>query len=383
MNHEQGRTRTAAHDRAERTPERTPEPTAGPGEPTAGPGKPGARRAAPLRVLRVLRVLRAAARPEPWQRGPVLTALALLLGLLLLLHAQVPNAGWHLGSLVENLLPWFGLFVPLLLAAAWWRRSAAAVLALLLPVAAWLNLFGGLLLDKSRPGGDLTVAEQNVNADNPDPDATARHLAGSGADLLALVELTPQAADVYEQGLAAAYPYHVVLGTVGLWSRLPLGGAEPIDVMDYGPLAERAPAARDLAENRALRTTVTTARGPLTVYVAHLGSVRVTPATGFWTASRDIGVQALGRSLAADRSERALLLGDLNGTLDDRALAGLTAGMRSAQDTAGDGFGFSYPASFPMVRIDQILLRGVTATYSRVLPDDGSDHLPVAAGIRW
>ncbi|MFE2410453.1 endonuclease/exonuclease/phosphatase family protein [Kitasatospora sp. NPDC059408] len=329
------------------------------------------------------RALRAASRPEPWKRGPVLTALALLLGLVMLLHAQIPNGVWHLGSLVENLLPWLGLFVPLLLVAALWRRSAAAVVALLLPVTAWLTLFGGVLADKSRPGGELTVAEQNVDADNPDPGGTARRLAASGADLLALVELTPQSTDAYEKGLAAAYPYHVVRGTVGLWSRLPLGDAQPIDVMDYGPLADTRPVDGKAAENRALRTTVATDRGPLTVYVAHLGSVRVLPSSGFWTASRDIGVQAIGRAVAADASERTLLLGDLNGSLDDRAFAGLTARMRSAQETAGDGFGFSYPASFPVVRIDQILVRGVTATSSRVLPDTGSDHLPVAAGIRW
>ncbi|MEE1788622.1 endonuclease/exonuclease/phosphatase family protein [Streptomyces sp. SP17BM10] len=343
----------------------------------AGTEEPSTRRTVAQRALRT------AGRPEPWRRGPILTVLALLLGLVMVLHAEIPNAGWHLGSLVENLLPWLGLAVLPLLAAALWRRSAAAVVALFLPVTAWLTLFGGVLADKSGPGGDLTVAEQNVDADNPDPDGTARRLAASGADLLALVELTPQSAGAYEKGLVAAYPYHVVRGTVGLWSRLPLGDAQPIDVMDYGPLADTRPADGKAPENRALRTTVATARGPLTVYVAHLGSVRVLPSSGFWTASRDIGVQALGRAVAADGSERTLLLGDLNGSLDDRAFAGLTARMRSAQDTAGAGFGFSYPASFPVVRIDQILVRGVTATSSRVLPDTGSDHLPVAAGITW
>ncbi|MFJ4183790.1 endonuclease/exonuclease/phosphatase family protein [Kitasatospora sp. NPDC089509] len=363
MNHEQGTTTIAD----------------GPAEPVTG-AVPGA---SPRRAGRQ-RAVRALARPEPWRRGPLLTASALLLGLVLLLHAEIPNSGWHLGSLLESGLPWLGACVPLLLAAALWRRSAAAVLALLLPVAVWLHLFGGLLVDKSGPGGDLTVVEQNVNADNPDPAATARHLAGSGADLLALVELTPKTVKVYEKGLAEAYPHHTVRGTVGLWSRLPLGDTRPIDVMGYAPQVDGEPVEGWVdVGNRALRTTVTTDRGPLPVYVAHLGSVRVGLAAGFRTASRDTGVRALVRALAADRSERALLLGDLNGTLDDRALAGLTAGMRSAQDTAGAGFGFSYPASFPLVRIDHVLLRGLTATGARVLPADGSDHLPVAARIAW
>ncbi|MEV7603249.1 endonuclease/exonuclease/phosphatase family protein [Kitasatospora sp. NPDC089797] len=364
MKHERGSTTTAG----------------GPAQPVAG-ATAGAGAGTGRRGTRGVRAL---ARPEPWRRGRLLAASALLLGLVLALHAEVPNGGWRLGSLLESGLPWLGLFVPVLLAAALWRRSAAAVLALLLPAAAWLHLFGGLLVDKSGPGGDLTVVEQNVNADNPDPAATARRLAGSGADLLALVELAPKAVQVYEQGLAEAYPYHAVLGTVGLWSRLPLGDTRPIDVMNYGPVVDGRPVEGWMdVGNRALRTTVTTARGPLPVYVAHLGSVRVNPVTGFRTGSRDVGVRTLGRALAADRSARVLLLGDLNGTLDDRALAGLTAGMRSAQDTAGAGFGFSYPASFPLVRIDHILLRGLTATSARVLPANGSDHRPVAARIRW
>ncbi|MEW2130680.1 endonuclease/exonuclease/phosphatase family protein [Streptomyces sp. NPDC005435] len=347
---------------------------------------PGPSRAAPWRAglhrANLRRAVRAVSRPEPWKRGPVLTVPALLLGLLLLLHAGVPDTG-GLGSLVENVLPWLGLFVPVLLAGALWRRSAAAVAALVLPVTVWLSLFGGLLHDKSRPGGDLTLVAHNVGADNPDPAATARALAASGADVLALEELTPRATARYEKGLAQAYPHHVVRGTVGLWSRRPLSGTRMIDIMDFGPLAATKTDAERLPANRALRTTVATDHGPLTVYVAHLGSVRLMPGKGFWTDSRDIGARALGKALAADTSERVVLLGDLNGTLDDRAFASITARLRSVREVAGDGFGFTWPASFPLVRIDQILVRGVRPDRSWELPATGSDHLPVAARVSW
>ena len=303
----------------------------------------------------IRRAIRIGSRPEPWKRGPVLAALALLLGLVMLLHAEIPDWRWNLGSLAETFLPWLGLLIPVLLAGAWRRRSLAALAALLLPAVVWLNLFGGMLSDKSRPGGFLTVASENVNAGNPDPAGSARDLAASGADVLALVELTPQAAGRYERGLAKAYPYHTLQGTVGLWSKLPLSDTQPIDIMDYGPLAQTMPADQKMASDRALRTTVATDHGPLTVYLAHPGSVRVNPAAGFWTASRDIGVRALGRAIAADPSKRVVLLGDLNGTMDDRAFAGLAAQVHSAQEMAGDGFGFTWPASFPVVRID---LRG-------------------------
>ncbi|MEV0259330.1 endonuclease/exonuclease/phosphatase family protein [Streptomyces sp. NPDC050732] len=331
---------------------------------------------------------RVASRPGPWRRGPVLAAIAVLLGLLMLLHEKVPNRAGNLGSLLETFLPWSGLFVPVLLAGAVWRRSASAAVALLLPVTVWLSLFGGplggLLGGASRPAGDLTVVSHNVGADNPDPVGTARDLAASGADMLALLELTPQARGTYEKELARAYPHHAVRGTVGLWSRLPLAGTRPVDTAtDYGPLAKTKPVAARMAETRALRTTVATDHGPLAVYVAHLGSVRVSPRTGFGTADRDRGAQALGKAVAAERNERVVLLGDLNGTTDDRAFDGLTQQLRSVQDAAGGGFGFSWPARFPVVRIDQILVRGVEPASSWVLPATGSDHLPVAAGINW
>ncbi|MYZ09074.1 hypothetical protein GT028_17105 [Streptomyces sp. SID2999] len=325
-------------------------------------------------------VLRACARPEPWKRGPVLTALALLLGLLLLLHAAIPDLA-GLGSLLDNVLPWLGVFIPVLLAGALWRRSLSAVTALLLPAVAWTTLFGGLLPDKSHPGGDLTVATHNVGTADPAP--TARTLAAAGADLLALEELTPQATPLYEKTLAPTYPHHAILGTVGLWSKLPLSATHPIDIMNYGPLAATKPAAAKLPENRALHTTVTTPHGPLAVYVAHLGSVRLMPRKGFWTSSRNIGAAALTNAITADPTPRLLLLADLNGTWDDRAFTTLRTHLHSTQQTSGTGFGFTWPATFPMARIDQILYRGLTPNHSWTLPETGSDHLPVAATLTW
>ncbi|MEI5102696.1 endonuclease/exonuclease/phosphatase family protein [Streptomyces sp. PmtG] len=357
----------------------------GPAEGSAqgpGAGTPTAKTGEAWRA-RVLRAIRSLAGPDPWKRGPVPAALALVLGLLMLLHAQITDRGGF-GSLVETFLPWFGLCVPMLLAAALWRRSATAVVALLLPTLVWLDLFGGLLIDKSQSGGDLTVASHNVGADNPDPVGTARDLAASGADVLALQEITDEARGTYERELAKAYPHHTVRGTVGLWSKLPLSHSQPVDTQqDVGPLGDAKPTEARMADMRALRTTVATRHGPLAVYVAHLGSVRVNPRSGFWTDSRDRNAQALGEALAAERNKRVVLLGDLNGTVDDGALDGITSQLHSAQEEAGNGFGFTWPATFPVARIDQILVRGVEPKSSWLLPETGSDHIPVAAGVSW
>lgn len=303
-----------------------------------------------------------------WRRGLILAALALLLALVMLTHARIPNRIGNLGSLTETFLPWLGVFIPVLLVLAFVRRSASALIAVLATGAVWLNLFGGLLTDKTGAGGDLTVATHNVNADNPDPSGTAQDVAASGADVLALEELTASAVPVYEKALAATYKYHSVQGTVGLWSKYPLGDVRPVDIK--------------LGWTRAMRATVTAPAGRVAVYVAHLPSVRVKMKAGFTAHQRDKSANALGEAIADDPLKQVVLLGDLNGTMNDRALNAVTAQMRSTQGAAGSGFGFSWPASFPMARIDQIMVKGIEPVTSWTLPSTGSDHLPIAARVK-
>jgi len=302
-----------------------------------------------------------------WRRGLVLTALAILVALIMLLHAQIPNVIGNLGSLIETFLPWLGVCVPVLLVLAMVRRSVPALIAVLFPVIVWLNLFGGLLGDKAGTGGDLTVATHNVNADNPDPAGTAREVAASGADVVALEELKTSAVPVYEKALASTYKYHSVQGTVGLWSKYPMTGVRAVDIK--------------LGWTRAMRATVTTPEGQAAVYVAHMPSVRVKMEAGFTARQRDTSADALGEAISHEKLAKVVLLGDLNGTMNDRALNGVSAQMRSTQGAAGSGFGFSWPASFPMARIDQILVKGIEPESSWTLPATGSDHLPVAARV--
>ncbi|MFD9375865.1 endonuclease/exonuclease/phosphatase family protein [Streptomyces sp. NPDC059999] len=308
--------------------------------------------------------------------SPVLTVSAVLLAALLALHGLVPDLPGRPGSLLETFLPWLGLLVPVLWAAALLRRSAVVAFAALLPVAAWLALFGALPLpgtdgEGAAPGaGDgraLVAVQHNVADDNPDPTGTARALAAADADLIALEELTPAALPAYEAALAAGYRHHTVHGTVGLWSRYPLVDARPVDIRPTGVGPEW---------NRGLRATARTPAGDIAVYVAHLPSLRI-GAHGFGSARRDESAVRLGAAVAAEPSRRVLLLGDLNGTVDDRGLDPLTSRLTAP----GSGFAFSWPARFPLARIDQVLARSATVTRVWSLPRTGSDHLPVAARV--
>ena len=303
-----------------------------------------------------------------WKRGWVIAALAVALAALMALHGALPNGVRNLGSLVETFLPWLGLPIPVLAGLAVYRRSAPAGIAVLLPLVVWLALFGEIILPAKGGGShDLRVVSNNVHAGNADPAATVRGLIEAQADVIGLQEFAPDERSSYEQPLAQAYPYHAVRGTVGLWSRFPITEVHAVDLR--------------LGWDRALRAVIAAPGGEVAIYVAHMPSVRVDVGEGFTADQRDASAEALGEAIAADGLPRVILLADLNGSVYDRALSPITAQLDSAQAAAGDGFGFSWPASFPMARIDHVLIRGVTAAHAWVLPANGSDHRPVAADL--
>lgn len=292
-------------------------------------------------------------------------------------HRLVPNAVGNLGSLLETFLPWTGLAVPVLAVAALLRRSALALVALVLPASVWLGLFHRAVVPWDRgpaEGTDdtaITVVQHNAGDENRDPTGTARAVAAAGPDLVALQELLPAALPAYEAVLAPDRPHHVAVGTVGLWSKYPLVDSRPLDIR---------PAGVGPGWNRGLRTTARTPYGDVAVYVVHLPSVRVRP-SGFDTVRRDESAALLGAALRAEELPRVILLGDLNGTLDDRGLAPVLDRSDSTGEGATEGFAFSWPASFPLARIDHVLARSATVVGLRTLPATGSDHLPVAARI--
>ncbi|MET9515197.1 endonuclease/exonuclease/phosphatase family protein [Streptomyces sp. NPDC002994] len=306
-----------------------------------------------------------------WRRGRVLASLAVGVGGLLVFPSAVPDMAGRPGSLLETFLPWLGLAVPVFLVLAIVRRSAVALVALLLPVAAWVSGFGGLLLPAEDSAYDLTVVQHNVSDENADPAGTARALMKARPGLIALEEVTAGALDVYAATLAPDYPHHLVVGTVGLWSKYPLNGARPVDIKPDGIVG---------AWKRGLRAEVRVPeKAAVAVYVAHLPSVRLGVRAGFSSGWRDESAALLGAAIAAEPLERVILLGDLNSTVDDRGLDPVGAQM----NTVGPGFAFSWPASFPVARIDQVMTRRATVTEVWSLPATGSDHLPIAARIRW
>ncbi|GIH74183.1 endonuclease/exonuclease/phosphatase family protein [Planobispora longispora] len=283
-------------------------------------------------------------------------ALALLLGG----HRLLPELGGFT-TVLESLLPWLGAAVPLLVLGALLTRSRKAVAAAVLPGVVWGIMFGPALL-RTAPGGpsDLAVATLNVGVANSDSGKAVRAVA-KDRDLFAAQELTPGGPAAKE--LDKRFPHRVQVSTIGLWSRFPITGHRTVDI--------------GLGWTRALRAVVETPRGEVTVYVMHLASAR--PGE---TAQRDHTLAHARRVIEADGSENLLLLGDLNTATTDRKRSGLVPPLSDAHLEAGAGFGFTWPASFPVTRPDHILYRGLTATSASVEHAVGSDHRAAVASLR-
>ncbi len=291
-------------------------------------------------------------------RGLVLAASAVGIAALLTFHRFVPNTVLHLGSLLETVLVWLILPVPVLVELALLRRSPLAVAAALLPVIAWCTTFGGLFLPPSDDRFDLTVVQHNVSDTNPDPAATARALASARPSLIGLVEVTvpAYAAVLHDRN-------HTIHGTVGLWSSFPIVESRHLDIRPSGLAADW---------NRGLRAVVRTPHGDTAVYVVHLPSVRLD------TTRRDDSARRLGAAIRAEPLRRVILIGDLNATVDDRGVRPVTSQLTSARR----GVALSFPARCPVARIDQVMARNAVVTSVQTLPRTASDHLPVVARVR-
>ncbi|MVU80972.1 hypothetical protein GPX89_27445 [Nocardia sp. ET3-3] len=297
----------------------------------------------------------------------VFVAAAALLAVLMVAHDRIPDA---LGSGValDTAAPWLILLVPLLAALALVCRSPAGAAACIAPLLVWAYTFGSWWAPNATAGtpasGTLKVVSQNLFADNTTPVATARALAATGADLIAVQELGGTDRAPVQRILDASYPYREERGTVALWSRYPTSDTTTADV--------------GVGWQRGLRTHVSTPSGDLVVYVVHLPSVR--PAD---TATRNNGLKILSRQLSADPAPHIMVAGDFNTATTDRHWRSFAPGFTDTQPASGAGPGFTWPAAFPLARLDHILQRGLTTAGASVLRIPGPDHRAPTATVAF
>ncbi|WP_147305301.1 endonuclease/exonuclease/phosphatase family protein [Subtercola boreus] len=288
---------------------------------------------------------------------------SVLLSAVLLFHRAIPDVA-GVGLLVDSVAPWFGLFIPVLAAFALISRYRRTLVGVLVPVVIWALLFGPGILplqaDAPTPAaaagatGQLSVASQNIEASSGTGDISARALAATGADVIALEEMTSDDFDAISATLAAKYPYSYGVGTVGLWSTYPVVNAQPLTL--------------GLGWNRALAADLETPQGLVSIYVIHAASAR--PGD---VSARDSMLTALADTLPNDENERIIAVGDFNAASTDRSLSGIDSQLSEPNQTGGM-FGNTWPSNLPVTRLDHLFQRGMTATSNTTFSAGASDH---------
>ena len=302
------------------------------------------------------------ARAARGTRGIAVGVLALVVSALILWHGLLPDVGGA-ASLIETFLPWLGGAILALGIAALLRLSLLGGLCVAVAAAIWSLTFGPAFLPGMATGAtSLTVASENIHAQNSAAGSIAADLAAKHPDVIALQELDATSRTAVAGALDMKYPYSRVVGTVGVWSRIPITGEQKLDL--------------GLGWDRALWVELDTPGTPTRVYAVHLASVR----PGQYE-QRDTMLANLTTTLKRDHSERVVVVGDFNSASTDREFTPLTQVVHEASQS-DLGFGFTWPSEFPVARLDHALTRGMTTVTSTVLPDNGSDHRGILVGLR-
>ncbi|MFJ4295726.1 endonuclease/exonuclease/phosphatase family protein [Curtobacterium sp. NPDC089689] len=284
---------------------------------------------------------------------------ALVVGVVVLLAPRVLDVLGTPGSAIGSLLPWMGvLLVPVAGLALGTRSKRLAVLSVAYAAAWSVAVLPGVLTPAATGEPQLTVVTQNVEATNEDPAATAEAIAARHPDVIALEELTGDSGEAVQSALADAYPHHYRVGSVGVWSRTTLSDGQPLTL--------------GLGWARSLRVTVDTAIGDVRLYVVHVDSLRLETED-----ARPTMLRSLTSEVRDDPAERLVVAGDFNGGASDPLMAPLRAEL-----SEGGGFGFTWPAQMPVVRLDHVFVRGLGTVATSVLPSNGSDHRAVLAELR-
>lgn len=294
--------------------------------------------------------------------GWTTAAVAVVLALALAGYRLLPERG-DASFLLGSMLPWLGVGVPLLALAAWRARSWLAGGTVAAALAAWLAISGSWLVTapavQAAGSPALKVASQNLEAGNAQAPALLDRLAGSGADVVALQEVTGSTNTGAGTSIGAAYPHQARVGTVALLSKLPIENVQPLSL--------------GLGWKRALNATLTVAGQKVSVYVVHAASARPND-----HAERDTMLANLSTTISTDTAGKVVALGDFNAGSDENILAGLK-GQLSEPAGSTPGPGFSWPAAFPMARPDHIFARGLVGLSSAVVDSIGSDHKGITA----
>jgi endonuclease/exonuclease/phosphatase (EEP) superfamily protein YafD len=218
-------------------------------------------------------------------------------------------------------------------------------------------------------GSEFVLLNINVEARNTEHERVLERIRESGADAVALIELSP-ALDAKLAALDDLYPHRLTLPATNNFG---------IAVLSRHPLREAA--TFDMGPSPSIDAIVDTPGGPLRLVAIHTKP----PVGAALAATRNAQLETLAARVRASEGPLAVC-GDFNLSPYSPWFERFEqeSGTRSAR--RGQGLGISWPASMPLLGtpIDHCFLRGpIVASDVQRMAATGSDHYPVRVTLRW
>ena len=255
-----------------------------------------------------------------------------------------------------------------------WRTAAAlAVLPWVVLVGiSWPTLSGLVSPERAEGGSEFTVLVQNLWYDNASPSDGVEALLDRDADVLVVVEFTPEHAAAFARGgVTDHYPYR--------WEQ-PAPRGPGLAIFSTLPFSEPELLPMTLT---GVRTVLDVQGHDVTLFAAHPVSPSDLYSLPMW--QRDLRELA---SAVGEAGPATVVAGDLNSDRGHRRFRELlrAGDLRDAQDVGGGGFVPTWPVEGPMpavLRLDHILVGpDIGVADVSVLGPLGSDHRGVEARLR-
>lgn len=265
--------------------------------------------------------------------------------------------------------------------AVFWVNWRA--LLFLMPGVIFFGLwFGQSWLPRSTPeveGIEVRVATFNVLGHDADPHRTFSIIQDLDADIIGLQEMHPYLARTLRRNLGDDYQYQAARTLVDedefvLLSRYPITGVNFYQ-------AGRDEDSGQFIPNH-MRAVVDIEGQAVVVYVFHPPNPNFNQIVGFDDSDLETEVETMV-GLVEQRDSPVIILCDCNSTPRSRQYRELDNVLDNAFGEAGTGFGLTYPAARPIIRIDHIWFSDeFSALEAEVLDISGtSDHRPVWASL--
>ena len=255
--------------------------------------------------------------------------------------------------------------------------------SLLLPLGLLAAWYGPRFLPRQRAASPsvptLTVVTYNILADPHPMDDVIAVLRASGADVIALQEVSQAYEPLLIDGLRDLYPYWGVHTTLSRFAGQAIFSRYPILEDDYWQY-EWLPT--PLGHQRALIQTPFT---PVVVYNVHPTHPGMN-GHHFNPAYRHREICDVMARIAAE-TQPVILLGDFNMPDQSQDYQTVTATLTDAYRDVGLGMGWTFRLRlpFPFLRLDYVFCSSDWLPLrAEVLPaHGGSDHYPVRAVLAW